>query len=131
VALQLERANPEELAAGDDENGPGKTVIQIGMWARLGRRNLPGVTGGETTAGAVVRDAPGAMTNQLRSRVPSGEAGLFTRRRALSGARPPTRLRSQRRRRAEKADDMGDGAGRVGLAKVTTVPSGMTICHVK
>jgi hypothetical protein len=30
-ALQLERANPEDLAAGGDENGPGKTVIQIGM----------------------------------------------------------------------------------------------------
>jgi uncharacterized protein YcbX len=36
VALQLERANPEELAAGGDENGPGKTVIQIGMWAPEG-----------------------------------------------------------------------------------------------
>ena len=33
-ALQLERANPEELAAGGDENGPGKTVIQIGMGRR-------------------------------------------------------------------------------------------------
>ena len=32
-ALQLERANPEELAAGGDQNGPGKTVIQIGMGA--------------------------------------------------------------------------------------------------
>ena len=30
-ALQLERANPEELAAGGDEDGPGKTVVQIGM----------------------------------------------------------------------------------------------------
>jgi len=35
-ALQLERANPEELAAGGDENGPGKTVIQIGMGAPEG-----------------------------------------------------------------------------------------------
>jgi uncharacterized protein YcbX len=34
--LQLERANPEELAAGGDENGPGKTVIQIGMGAPEG-----------------------------------------------------------------------------------------------
>jgi len=35
-ALQLERANPEELAAGGDEDGPGKTVIQIGMGAPEG-----------------------------------------------------------------------------------------------
>jgi uncharacterized protein len=35
-ALQLERANPEDLAAGGDENGPGKTVIQIGMGAPEG-----------------------------------------------------------------------------------------------
>ncbi len=35
-ALELERANPEELAAGGDENGPGKTILAIGMGAPEG-----------------------------------------------------------------------------------------------
>ena len=35
-ALELERANPEELAAGGDENGPGKTILTIGMGAPEG-----------------------------------------------------------------------------------------------
>ncbi len=34
--LELERANPEELAAGGDENGPGKTILAIGMGAPEG-----------------------------------------------------------------------------------------------
>jgi len=45
------------------------------------------------------------------------------------GQAAPLRLGfgQKRRRRAEKAVDMGDGAGRVGLVEVTTVPSEMTI----
>ncbi len=35
-ALELERASPEELAAGGDENGPGKTILAIGMGAPEG-----------------------------------------------------------------------------------------------
>ncbi len=35
-ALELERANPEDLAAGGDEEGPGKTVLTIGMGAPEG-----------------------------------------------------------------------------------------------
>ncbi len=35
-ALELERANPEELAAGGDEHGPGKTILAIGMGAPEG-----------------------------------------------------------------------------------------------
>lgn len=36
AGLEVDRANPEEVAAGRDENGPGKMVLEIGMGAPEG-----------------------------------------------------------------------------------------------